>query len=255
MTIYAEVVLLGNFFIDLFIFVLTVKLCGGPVSRTRIITASVVGGVASAIVPLLPQYIFPIKIICVVLFPALIKRHDYFRSYLVTLSLFLVITFILGGIAYAIKCSVSNRIYIILSYGPVPVLFSMSGLCFLILITELKKRLLSERRRNDLRRKVTIYDGKNKYTGVAYYDSGNRVYANNDEPVTVVGGRVYNIFHGEEDEVLVSTVSGITALKTKEVKIKIYSDSGDNIIYKTKIALAPSIGGGEEIILHGDMEV
>ncbi len=254
MTIYAETVFLSNFFIDFFIFVLTVKITGGRIVKTRIITASALGGVVSAIVPVLHKYTFIIKIVCIIIFPFLIKKHDYFRSYLVTLSVFLITTFILGGISYALKCSVNNRIYYIISYGPVPILFSLSGLCLLIMLSELKKRFIPERNRNSNKRKVVLFDDRVRYSGEAYYDSGNRVYANNDDPVTVVSGKVYNVFHGNEDEVAISTVSGITVLKTKDVKIKIYSEDGNNIIYKTKIALAPTVTGNE-IILHGDMEV
>lgn len=253
MTVYFEVIFISNCFIDFFIFALTLNILKRKIVKKRIIIASVLGGLLSAILPFFAEYQVIIKIFGLILFPVIIKSNRYFKEYLLTLSTFLCVTLVLGGMSFAIRYSLDNKLYFYFTYGLIPILFSVSGLITIFIINEFRKSLEKERIYNKNLRMVTISDGKIKYTGEAFFDSGNRVYANNGDPITVVSSKVYNKFQGDEEEIVISTVSGIDILKTKDANLKIYSDDGNNIIYKTKIALAPYLSGKEEIILHGDM--
>ncbi len=254
MTVYIEEVFISNFFIDYLIFSLTVDILKSKTKRTRLIVTSFVGAVASCLVPIFPFIVVPLKILCLITLPFFVKKHKHARDYFLTVSVFTSVTLVMGGAAYLIKCSVRYDIYLKLAYGIVPVLFSSSGIIVLFIVKELRARLLNEREKNGNIKRVKICDEYgDSYDGDGLWDSGNKIYANNGEPVTVVSERIYNKFCGEEESVFVRTVSGIVDLKAKDADLLIYSDNGNNMIYKTKIASAPFLIGREEIILHADM--
>jgi hypothetical protein len=249
---YAEVVFIGNFFIDAFIFALTLYVLKSPVRVRRVIAASAVGGAVSAGYPFFPDYGVILKILCIVILPAIVRRNETIKNYFCTVSVFSAVTLILGGAVYLLKCCLSAKIAFYLGYGLIPILLSVSALCVLFLISYLKNKIRGERSANGNMRSVRISDGFTQYEGEAYFDSGNRIYANNGETVTVVSETVYNMFCGKEEEVAVSSVGGISVLKAKNAEITIYSAYGGNKIYKTKIAASPKING-YGVILHNEM--
>lgn len=254
MTVYIEQVFVSNFFIDFFIVLLTVDILKCKTKKIRVFLTSVIGAAVSCLVPVIPSFVVPLKAACLIVLPFLMKKQKYAKDYFLTVSVFTAITLVFGGAAYLIKCSVRYDIYLKLICGVVPILFSLSGIIVLFIVGELKKNLLTERRNNEKEKEVVITDESGaSYGGIGFWDSGNRIYANNGEPVTVVSERIYNMFCGAEEKIPVRTVSGITDLKAKEADLLIYSDSGNNMIYKTKIASAPFWVGKEEIILHADM--
>ena len=117
----------------------------------------------------------------------------------------------------------------------------------------MKSNIEKERNKNENIYKVKISDGIKYIIKDAYFDSGNRVYANNGDPISIVSKSIYNNLVGEEKEIIVQTIGGYVSLTYKMVEIKIYSDFNENIIYKTGIAAAPFLSSQYEVILHCDM--
>lgn len=251
MIIYAEIVFLSNFFIDAFIFCITLVLQKSPINVLRIIVASTLGGLASAIIPIVPKYNALIKIIGIFIFPLLIKKSTKITGYLSNTATFLTVTLIMGGGAYLLINSGYSE-YVLL-YGVFPIVASFSGIMLIILARYLQKFALSERNKNKNIYEVELFSENNRLRLYAYFDSGNRVYANNGEPVTVVSETVYNVFDSVEDSIFVSSINGVSELRTKEVFVKIILDDGAEKVYETKIAKAPRLIEDFDVILHCDM--
>lgn len=249
MTVYAENVFITNVFMDFFIFYLTLSLLRCPICWRRMSISSILGGMVSALLPLAFAYETYVKVVCVILFPFLIKKNHSFREYRMTLTVFVVITFLLGGVFVLLKCIYRYKIFLNLSYGIIPILFSVSGCTVLLILGEIRKNYPTKVKRNTYIRMVKIFDEKNSYSGEAFFDSGNQVFANNGEPVIFVGKRIYTFFAGKEDAVTVRTVAGESTVWTKPAQIEIYCEEKDNMIYTTRIACASYLGD-KEIILH-----
>lgn len=251
MVIYAEIVFLSNFFIDAFIFCITLVLQKSIIKKSRIIIASMIGGILSAILPLIPRFSVLVKIIGVFLFPLIIKKQTKIGGYLSSTSIFLLVTLTMGGGAYLlINCGYSEQV---LLYGIFPIVSSLSGILLITIFRYLQKYAFSERKRNKNIFEVEIFSGREKLRLYAYFDSGNRVYANNGEPVTIVSDMVYNAFKSIEDSVFVNSINGIMELRTKEAFLKVILEDGGEKIFETKIAKAPYLIDDFDVILHCDM--
>lgn len=252
MTIYIELIFISNFFADLFIITATLCLLKVPRSAARGIISSLFGATAASLVPFCFRYMAVVQIVCLLSYPFLIRKCRKAEDYVVTLCAFSIVTISLGGIMYGIKIFLRN--YMEENGTSVIVtLFCLSALCVLWILSEIYGKFFKQVSHNRRTFKVILSDGKKERTFYAFYDSGNRVYANNGEPVTIVDYDVYTMFCGEEERLYVSTINGITELRAKDAKIKIYSEDFDNRIYRTKIASSPEIVVREQIILHGDM--
>ena len=69
----------------------------------------------------------------------------------------------------------------------------------------------------------------------------------------MVSETVYNVFDSVEDNIFVSSINGVSELRTKEVFVKIILDDGAEKVYETKIAKAPRLIEDFDVILHCDM--
>ena len=253
MVVYSEVIFISNFFTDIFLYLFTLTLLKSKINKFRVISAGIIGGICSAVLPYMWSYTSFIKIGLLIILPAVFRRNGNFKSYTTTLAAFLAVTLFIGGAVYALKIQIGgvNKIYI--GYGLIPVLFSISGMAGLYFYKSLKGRIKSEINKNKNVYTVEISDGYTKIKKEAYFDSGNRVYADNGEPVVIVDKEIYNKFDGDESDVIIRTVNGITSLKCKFAEIKIYFNRDKNMIYKTAIAKAPYMSSDYNIILHSDM--
>ena len=94
-------------------------------------------------------------------------------------------------------------------------------------------------------------EGKTVRT-VAFFDSGNRVFGENGEPVVWADGKVYNKLPGEESEVFYSTLNGNNVAPCKEGRVVVFGN-GKTYRYEAKIACSPKKINRYGVILHGDM--
>lgn len=253
MIVYFEIVLLSNFFIDVFLYALTLTLLKCKINKFRVAIAGITGAICSAILPYAWNYVNVIKIGLIIILPSLFRKNVTFKSYTTTLGVFLAVTLFFGGTVYALKIQIAglNKIYI--DYGIIPILFSVSGIASIYFYRSIKSGIKCEVNKNKNIYMTEISDGRTRIKKEAYFDSGNRVYADNGEPVVIVSKEIYNKFEGEESEVVIRTINGITSLKCKFAEIKIYLNDDENMIYKTVIAKAPQMSSDYKIILHNDM--
>ena len=214
--------------------------------------SSLFGAVVACAVPFVTKHIVLLKVGCLLIYPFLIRTCKRIGEYSLTLSIFSIVTIVMGGMMYGIKLCMKdyvnrNSVVVVVS------VFCIAAFCVVITLSEITKKWRKESLKNQNLIKVSISDGRKERAFNAFYDSGNRVYAKNGEPVTIVNYNIYNSFDGREENLYISTINGISVLKAKEVKIKIYSDISDNMIYHMKIASSPTINVREGVLLHADM--
>lgn len=255
MTIYVEVIFISNFLIDLFICVLTLMINKSAFNAFRLIMCSTIGGISAAIYPLISSYGYIVKVITAILIPALLKKHKKFSEYAVSLSTFLCVTLILGGLALSLTTVFSDSLtYEKLTYGIFPILLSVSGILLIFLLKFLKKELIKTRNRNVLIYEATIANENCSLRCKAFYDSGNRVYTKNGERVVIVNSAVYNkLMPAQVFSVAVSTPAGSFGMPVTDAILKIYFGDGENKIYKVKAGKGNVAVGDTQIILHSDM--
>ena len=252
MVIYAEFVFITNFFADLTVVAITSDILRCKRNGKRKILTALLGAMIATILPFFLSKIVIFKLISIIILPIFLKKNGSFFEYLITLCVFLCVTLLIGGMMYGLKTSIT-------SYSGendasvIVILFSIATLAVSVVCREIIEKLYSYLKKREREYFVTISDGRTEGNFSAFYDSGNRVYAKNGEPVTIVAFDVYNMFVGQEENVFVQTINGMSELKSKDVKIVIYSDTNENMIYRTKIASAPNIKVKERILLHGDM--
>ncbi|MBO4262222.1 MAG: hypothetical protein J5903_00365, partial [Clostridia bacterium] len=91
-----------------------------------------------------------------------------------------------------------------------------------------------------------------KVRTVAFFDSGNRVFGKNGEPVVMADSMLYNKFTGAEQEICFSTLTGarVSSCRDGKVSVRIGNKWTE---YAVKIALSPKKITRCGLILHGDM--
>ena len=253
MIVYVESVLIENLFVNGFLFSLTLFFLKSRINKKRLILCVVISSVVSCVLPFFMQYSSIIKIVCLLVIPFYLRKNKTFRTYLMTLSVFCVVTLSFGGMVYSLKLFFQRFCQAkINQLGLLSVLFSIAGIGGMVIVHELN-RYQTILRTNENTYDVTIRCGNDTVTCNAFFDTGNKTYAKNGEPVTIVEYPVYNRFClKDEGEIVVSTVAGYKRLRTKEAEIEIYSDDGVNTIYQTLIASAPGLTLKENVLLHGD---
>lgn len=254
MTIYVEIVFISNFLIDAFLGAMTLFLTKNPLNVKRILLFSFSGAVLSTVYPLFSKFGYLLKIFGLVVLPVFLKKNTRFKEYLVMTAVFLTVTVATGGIATGLSVFNSDGLsFDELTYGTFPILVSTSGLVVLATIGYLKKELRKIAKKNSYYCEVYITNGQNKCRCKAYYDSGNRVYANNGECVVIVSERIYNMLMPAESEYLgIYTAGGKYNMEITDAAVILLSE-GEGIFYKVKAGRAFNVSADADVILHSDM--
>ena len=254
MTIYIEIVFISNLLIDGFIFSLVLTVLKLPLNPVKIFLLSVAGATLSSFYPYSGNYGMWIQIISMLIFPFFIRIPRHFNEYIVTLATFLSVTLILGGIVFAFNYFKSDLDYSTFTYGAFAITMSVAGMTLLILFKVLLKELKSHRIYNGNILRATVGNSRGKVDCKAFYDSGNRVFAKNGEPVIFIKEQVYNtLMPAEVDTINVVTPNGYGEMQVTDAELEIYFENGENRIYKVKAGKSPYLNGEAQIILHGDM--
>jgi len=256
MTVYAEVVFLSNFFIDLFISVFTAAVLKMKIKKFRLFFAAVFGATMSTIYPIIGSYRYAIKVLCVIIMVFILSGIKNIKKTVTTLFTFCATTFILGGIVQFMISFVNiNLTHEDFTYGIVPIIISAACIGIIVLADVLRKEFVKVRQKNGLYYNVRIKNGSYEGYLRAFYDSGNRVYANNGEPVIFVVEKIYNKLAAESDgeRVEIATANGISSVPICRANLQIYFDDGRNIIYKVAAGKL-STHLDAEILLHSDMQ-
>ena len=251
MTLYAEVVFISNFFVDTFIYVLTLIILKCNVNLKRLFISATLGGIMSTVIPIMGSYYTILKVLGIIVLPLIFRKNTNVKTYLATVSVFITVTLLLGGMVYLLDVTIGENKSVYLYYGTFPIIYSIAGMSLIFLYVNLRKFAFYDKIKNKNIYEIEIcVEGKNLRIE-AYYDSGNRVYANNGEPVTIVTETIYNMFDAEEDEVIIRTINGVSVLKTKKASIVVFGN--ENKVYNAKIAEAPLLNSEYHVILHSDM--
>lgn len=253
MTLYVEIVFLSNFMIDAFLGALTLFLLKCPLEVKRIGIFSLLGAIMSAIYPVLANYGYLLKISGLIILPIFLKKFSKFKDYLITLAVFLTVTVAAGGLTFAFANFTSvDLTYNELTYGVFPLVTSASGLILLSVAQYLKKELKLTHKKNSLYYEVYILNDRCKCRCRAFYDSGNRVYANNGECVVIVSDRVYNMLMPAESEYLgIYTAAGKYNMEITDAVVFVLKD-GEGSVYKVKAGRS-NVATDTDMILHSDM--
>lgn len=259
MTIYAEIVFLSNFFIDLFLLSFTLAVIKKKVGVARLVCSAVFGGIISVIYPLIGSVRYIIKALCVVVMVVIIRPGKHIKDYLVTTITLLATTFLLGGaVTFFVGFFHNDLSYENMTYGIIPILVSISCTGIIYLADILRRELGKFRRKNSLFSVARIKSGSFDKKCRAFYDSGNRVYANNGEPVIFVSEKIYNKLASDDgsiSSVEIVTANGISVVPTKKATIDVYLDDGSHTIYKVVAGKVSAACLSEaEILLHSDMQ-
>ena len=254
MTVYVEIVFISNFLIDAFLGAITLSLTKNPPNVKRIALFSLFGAFLSTIYPLLSQFGYLLKIFGLAAMPVFLKKYNRFREYLVMTAVFLTVTVATGGLVLGLSVFTAQGLtFDELSYGTFPILISSCGLIVLILTEYLKKELWKIRKKNSYFCEIYIMNGQKKCRCKAYYDSGNRVYANNGECVVIVSERIYNMLMPAKSEFLgINTAGGKYNMEITDAAVILLSD-GEGIFYKVKAGKAFNVSADADVILHSDM--
>lgn len=222
--IYAEIVLLKYFICHLFIFLLINKLFALRQNYKSIILISFIYGLIGVFYYIHPVFTSYARYIFLIIFFFYIYSRKR-KAYVALLTIIIELLFL--------------RIKI-------PPLICIMGILFvscvkypLIGLKRIKNYYLCE-----------VSDGRRFVRTMAYYDSGNRVFAENGEPVVLADKNVYNRLAGPETDICISTVTGIGVVPIKDGLIRF---SGRSNAKKVKVALSPKRLVKYGLILHSDL--
>lgn len=215
MTVYIELVIFNNFFIDLMLLLATATVRRRKVRVWRLLTACAVGASAAtayAVIPGWAQVLIRLllsPLLCIILMnPNGDSRRKKTGDYISTVFIFSVLTFFLGGIVYGLSFILGVDIKSYAALGLVAM-----GIAVLIISARLVARKRTAQA-TDTRSSVIIVNGRHM-TVEALCDSGNMLV---DEisglPVVILSQRVEDCLPRKEIKgfINVSTVGGDNSL-------------------------------------------
>ncbi len=140
-------------------------------------------------------------------------------------------------------------ITLMITFFDLHVVLCCCGTLLLICIRNLPRKKISSNK-NYYECEVDI--GGEKVRTVAFFDSGNRVFGKNGEPVVLADSTLYNRFNGAEQEIYFTTLTGSGVSYCRDGKVSVLI--GDKWTeYAVKVALSPKKISRCGLILHGDM--
>lgn len=223
---YAEVVFIESFFKECFILFFITTLLRLNSARKRIFIVAFFYAILSVFYPFAPQPIRIIKLLlCILIAPMFCLRRTLKNT-----LLFVTFGVLLGFFDY-------------------PILFSVLGLLLLICLKNIKLKPIGV---NKNYYECVVLVGDKKVNTVAFFDSGNRIFAKNGDPVVLVDNAVYNRFDGEEQDVFFSTLSGMGVTPCRSGVVSVYCN-GKWIERDVMVARNPKKIKQYGVILHGDM--
>ncbi len=167
MTVYVEIVIFNNFFIDLLLGISTCFSRRHKLKPLRLVTSSIIGtiiGVLYLFMPPVAQVIT--KILLAPILVLVVDKYSSIKDYSVSLALFIIYTFLLGGCVYGI----SNLVGIdIRSYGVLGVLAMSVAILEAVLWFVVSRKSSYTKQFYD----VSLSYKGNIFWMKGFYDSGN----------------------------------------------------------------------------------
>ncbi len=181
---------------------------------------------------------------------------SFFVLYSREVSFNLFLRFLLGSFVFwLIELNVQNLLnynYNVF-YTLIPTFSLLSLFIFLRLFGEKCFVFLRQKKiRKNLHAIVVLGCGNKMIKKSAYYDTGNRVFAKNGEPVIMVSSAIYNsICSGSDESIVIETISGFDILSAKSGYL-LFEKKGKKKKIAVKIARMNNLTRND-IILHQSM--
>ena len=225
---YAELMFIEGFFREYFLLSLIRCVLRFDFGRKKVITMCFLYGIAAVFYPIVPMTITVI-------------------DYLLIIPSVLI---------FCLKKTWKNILFfslisVVLIFIKLPFVIVLCGIIFVTCLSNLPKKKLSS---NENYYPCEIRIGDRKTRTVAFFDSGNRVFTNNGEPVVMADRAIYNRFVGAEEEICFSTLSGVRATNCRDGTVTVFR-GGKRTEYAVKVALSPKRLLQCGLILHGDMSI
>lgn len=239
MILYIEYILLDNFVIDYMLLKLVGFTFKRRLKKFNLIFSTLVGVVSAVFLPFLLSYGFLMimyKILTALLMVSLLQKYKSFKDYFKNLSVFILYTFLFGGVLIGVLniCQIKYNMSGILVYNnELPV-----GLFIIILsstywlLKKMIKTLNIQFRRNNYLHEIEIVDGKNKVTGIGFYDSGNNV-RRDSSGVSIISIDLFLSLHKNYsfEKVLFRNIDYNILKKPKYINIKSLSKSSEYLSF------------------------
>ena len=167
MTVYVEIVIFNNLCIDCLLGVTTSICKRRKIKKLRQLLSAIIGSMFAVVYPLMPTVAqILVRLLLAFLLVAIIDKYNSVKDYLVSVGVYVALTYVLGGFVYGISnlVGVDIRSYFVLG------ILMLSILILETIIWFVMKQKPQEKRH--------IYDIKIKFKNQYYvfkgfYDSGN----------------------------------------------------------------------------------
>ena len=255
MEVYIEYVVIDNLVVDYLLITITRKTLKLEVSKFFALFSSLVGTVAAVCLPVLKMnkgFTFLSKIILAALIVLLSGKFRSAREYIRSYYLFLLYTFLFGGVVYGVFYLVGIDFSAIdFTYNAD---FSLGVILFIAYAVyfALKRFTAYLYRKRDARpylRKCVLSIGGKEMTLTGFIDSGNRLYCDKTgypvilcSPKTAGKLRAERALDGVKSEIMsFYTASGKSYMKIYKLdSLLIYNGERANRIYNVKMGLSSS---------------
>lgn len=194
MSVYIEYVVLDNLVIDYIVLYLVCLCMQYKVAWYKVFFSAALGTFMAVVFPMLTMPTLLglfCKFMLSVFMVLLIKRPRSFKSFCISLGLFYVFTWLLGGIIYALIWALGGNFIstTALTYSapiPVGVLLAI-GVVYGVILAKIARKLYKVKHMRPFIKHVELYALGTRLQFVAYVDSGNRLFdARSHLPVIVV---------------------------------------------------------------------
>jgi stage II sporulation protein GA (sporulation sigma-E factor processing peptidase) len=248
-TIYIEYIFINNFAINYLICYLTLLSVRADQKIWRLVLASGLGALFSALYPFMTAYRFMVKIILSLAMVLILQKEFTWRNLILTIILFYLISFVFAGAALLLEDYLNDE-----SLLP----FAVSGgIVLAVGMIRITIAFLYNRKNSAVFEYRVEVDKKEGgcLEAVGYFDTGNKLTDSKNQPVVVISRDLADRLSPPiVGEMAVNTVAGVRMLPLVDLNYKIYYGKHQHKIYHSKAVVSDSLDGKSyQMILHRDM--
>ncbi|MEG2413396.1 MAG: sigma-E processing peptidase SpoIIGA [Clostridia bacterium] len=257
MEVYIETVILNNFFVDMFVLMLTLTTLRLPLVWWRILLGSLIGCVFGVVYPLITfGYTFFLKVGVGLIMSLVMARYSSLKKCIVGILAFFGYTFALGGVTYGMTNLLANNFAQSFPSDLLP-FFVGSGLVFLIIAYKIFfAHIIDSKRMSAYSTKVVLYANGKTIECDGFRDSGNRAYYKGKYPIIMINKAVFLQLFGEnnvkEKYAEIKTIVGKKYLQVFPLE-KIYIAEENCFVDNVMVALSEQNIDGCDALLHCDI--
>lgn len=214
MQIYIEYVIADNMAVNLLLIYVSMLTLRRKMHKLRALLSASVGTAFAVVMPLVEiKAIFIAKIALALVMALIMAKHKDAKSYLKTLSVFLLYTFLAGGVCVALLGANDGFVAISDPGGYVPAVVAAACLVCLVVAKKTVGYITKARREKKYSADVKLVVKGESVSCKGYWDSGNRLFYKGIMPVVISGAEfarsIPNLDKAEKVEgIKLSTVTG-----------------------------------------------